>query len=468
MMNWRRPLLSLALRVIHPVTARELALLRRLDRAPAAEIRRVHEQRLEALLRHAYGQTDYYREILGDLGVVRGDGREVRLGEFERIPILTKDVIRAQGPRLRAKTLPPGREAYVNRTGGSTGQPVEYWQDNYYWGVNVATKLYHFKMLGKRLGEPELKIWGSDRDLVLETGTAMRRVQNLGYNRRIVTCGALRPEDIEALIVEVNRFRPKSVWGYIDALYTIAEYVNRTGRKLHSPGVVLGGGGTMFPQMRESIRRAFKAPVINFYGSREMGDVACECARMDGLHVSSNSHKVEVVDAAGRPPVDGEDGDLILTALHNYAMPFIRYRIGDRGCLSSRPCACGRGFPTLKNVSGRGMEAFVRADEAVISPIYLITSVGGIADSGLVRRIQFVQEDYDRVLVKLVPDTTASEADIARWAEAVRGKFRAVMGPTCEVRVERVADIPPTDSGKYLYTISKVKTREPALAKMSA
>jgi phenylacetate-CoA ligase len=301
MTNWRRPLLSLALRAFHPVTARELAFLRRLDRAPAAELRRVHEERLTALLRHAYAQTDYYREVLGDLGVVRGDGREVDLGSFGLIPILTKDIIRAQSPRLRAKELPDGREAYVNRTGGSTGQPVEYWQDDHYWDVNVATKLYHFEMLGKRLGEPELKIWGSDRDLVLETGTALRRAQNYGYNRRIVTCGALRPEDIDALVAEVNRFRPKSVWGYIDALYTIAEYVNRTGAELHGPAAVFGGGGTMFPQMRESIRRAFGAPVINFYGSREMGDVASECAEMDGLHVSSTSHKVEVVDASGRP-----------------------------------------------------------------------------------------------------------------------------------------------------------------------
>jgi phenylacetate-CoA ligase len=166
--EWRRPLLVAGLRLANPLTHRELALLRRLDRAPAAEILALHEERLAALLRHAYAQTDYYREALGDLGVVR-DGGRVDLGRFEDVPILTKEIIREQGDRLRARELPPGRRAYQNRTGGSTGQPTVYWQDSHYWDINVATKLYHFEVLGKRPGEPELKIWGSARDVTLET-----------------------------------------------------------------------------------------------------------------------------------------------------------------------------------------------------------------------------------------------------------------------------------------------------------
>ena len=106
----------------------------------------------------------------------------------------------------------------------------------------------------------------------------------------------------------------------------------------------------------------------------------------------------------------------------------------------------------------------MRADGAVVSPIYRITAVGGLADKGLVRRVQFVQEDHDRVVIRLASDPSATEADIASWTDAIRAKFRAVMGPACDVQVERVADILPTDSGRYLYTISKVKPRKPAPA----
>jgi phenylacetate-CoA ligase len=453
-MNWRAPLLSHMLRFLRPVTYRELSLLRRLEQAPAAEIRRLHEQRLEDLLRHAGENTDYYREVLGDCRVVR-DGR-VDLGWFETIPLLTRDIIRDQEARLRARRLPPGRSAYMNRTGGSTGEPIRYWQDNHYWDVNVATKLYHFSVVGKNLGEPELKLSGSDRDVLRETGTRRARLEKFLYNRRIMTCRQLGEREIEAILDEIETFRPKSIWGYIDALYTIAEHINHTGRWLaHAPAAILGGAGTLFPQMAESIRQAFRAPAINFYGSREMGDVACECQEADGLHISFHSHRVEVLDNIGRN-VEDEDGNFVLTALHNYAMPFIRYRIGDRGRLTRRACACRRGFPLLENVSGRSMEAFVRADGAIISPVYIIASIGYLTEPELVRRIQYIQEDYTRVLVKLVPAAGASAEDLRGHCHKVCMKLQEVMGQDCEVHFEFVDDIPPAASGKYFYTLSKI------------
>jgi phenylacetate-CoA ligase len=398
------------------------------------------------------------------------EGR-VDLGRFDTLPILTKEIIRAEGPRLRARTLPPGRRAFENKTGGSTGQQLTYWQDSHYWDVNVATKTYHFEVLGKRLGDPELKVWGSERDVSDETANWKRKLQNWVYNRRISVCTRLTPEDIERIIGEINAFRPATVWGYIDGLYTIAEYARRHGRRLHRPVAVLGGGGTLLPPMVEPIREAFGAPVINFYGSREMGDVACECPQTAGLHLSMNSHRVEVLDAQGRSVVE-EDGDLVLTSLHNYAMPFIRYRIGDRGRLrgrlTGRLCPCGRQFPLLESVSGRIMEAFVRSDGAVISPLAFVRTVRVLAEPSLIDRLQFVQEDYARIRVRLVTAAGASEEALADRERMIRERIREVMDPSCEVEFERLAEIPPSASGKYLYTVSKVRPLTPGLERFSA
>ena len=343
--GWRESLLMLSLRTMQPTTYRELKLLRRLDRAPVAEIQALHEQRLTALLRHAFEQTDYYREVLGDCGVVR-DGK-VDLSRFDTLPILTKEIIRSQRQRLRARTLPEGRKAFVNKTGGSTGQQVEYDQDNYYWDINVATKLYHFEVLGKRLGDPELKVWGSVRDVSDETAEWRRRAANWLYNRRIVTCTELSPPDIDRIIDEINAFRPATVWGYIDGLYTISTYINQHGRRLHAPVAVLSGGGTLLPTMVEPIQRAFGAPVINYYGSREMGDVACGCTEADGLHISMNSHKVETLDPREKPVIE-EDGDLdpdlapqLRDAVH--PLPYRRPRPAHPACLRLRPAVPAAG-----------------------------------------------------------------------------------------------------------------------------
>src|SRR6266702_1249173 len=154
--NWRSPLIRAALRVRHPEILRELELIRRIEYS-AEKIRAVQRTRLECLLRHAWAETDYYREALADCGVAR-DG-QVNLDHFTDIPFLTKKIIREEGDRLRARSLPKGRRAFANRTSGTSGEPVHFWQDNVYWDITIATRSYHFAMVGKELGEREMKVW---------------------------------------------------------------------------------------------------------------------------------------------------------------------------------------------------------------------------------------------------------------------------------------------------------------------
>jgi phenylacetate-CoA ligase len=187
-----------------------------------------------------------------------------------------------------------------------------------------------------------------------------------------------------------------------------------------------------------------------------MGAVACLCPEGGGLHITSHSHVVEVVDEDGRPVFDRE-GDLVLTSLTNYAMPFLRYWIGDRGNLSSSPCACGSPFPVLESVSGRSIESLVTPAGELVSPIFLITLFGGTLGFGPVSKFQIVQEALDRVTLKVVVDETHSADSIQSTLETVRAHLARVMGEACTVHCERVADIPREASGKYLYTICNVE-----------
>jgi phenylacetate-CoA ligase len=452
-MAWRKPFLLAALKLSRRTVWDELTFLRQLEWKSREEIADVHNERLQKLLVHAWRHCEYYREVLNGSGVVRNG--QVFMDRFADVPILTKEIIRREGTRLRASVLPDGRRAYVNRTGGSTGEPVEYWQDNVYWDIDVATKLYHFEVLGKELGELEMKIWGSDRGIFQETATWKAKLQNFAYHRRALACSRLDDTQMQALIDEINAAKPKSIWSYIDGLYALAEYANRKGLKIRSPVAVFSGGGTLFPHMERAIETAFGAPAINFYGSREMGDVACDCGAKAGLHISSNSHKVEIVDRRGCPVLE-EEGDIVLTSLHNYAMPFIRYKIGDRGKLTDRACLCGRGFPLLQSISGRQMESFLTKEGAIISPIYLITTVGTSLQSQLFKKFQIVQDDYDRVTLKVVACNGSAIGELRSHLDEVATRIRSVMGQDCEVAYDFVEEIPRTSSGKYLYTVTKV------------
>ena len=451
-LNWRKPILQLALNLRQKEVARQLDFVRSVSKKSADGIREVQNDRLTALLLHAWEQTEYYREILSDCSVVR-DG-EVFLDNFSKIPFLTKDILGEEGARLKARVLPPGRTEFLNRTGGSTGQPCEYWQDSVYDAGNMADKLFHFEQMGKALGEPEMKIWGSDRDLMRDTSGLAVKIRNFVYNRRVENCSLLSDERIDEIVDSVNRFRPRLIWGYIDGMFAISEYVLKKGLKIHAPAAVFCGGGTFFPLMQEAIEKAFRCPAINYYGSREMGAVACRCESGGSMHITSHTHVVEVVDSAENPIFD-QDGDLILTSLTNYAMPFIRYKIGDRGCMASKMCSCGQGFPILTSVSGRSMESFITSEGALVSPIFLITMIGTSLRAGLIKKFQLIQEDFALVRLKVIP-ATDDRSEIDEALNTIDGKLRKMMGDGCTIEHEFVEVLPRTPSGKYLYTMRNI------------
>src|ERR1700676_4996975 len=109
-MTWRKPLIRSIFRLLHPGVLRELELIKSIEKSSPAAIKNVQRERLQRLLHHAWSTTEYYRDVLEQCGAVRAG--TVNLDRFDDIPFLTKDIIRSQGPRLRAKSMPEGRRAY--------------------------------------------------------------------------------------------------------------------------------------------------------------------------------------------------------------------------------------------------------------------------------------------------------------------------------------------------------------------
>lgn len=452
-LNWRYIAATAYLRARGSRILKELKLLRRLERASPEEIRALRDQRLTDLLIHAWRHTEYYREVLADCGVVV-DGK-VHLHRFSQLPLLTKDVLLREQSRLRARETAPGRKPFRNSSGGTTGQPTVFWQDSFYWDMVIASKLYTFEMLGKRLGEPEMKIWGSERDLSEGTIGWKARLQNFLYNRDFQQCFHLPSARVDEIVRRINQIRPKLIWSYRDGIDVVAGHILRKGLEVHSPTAIVAGGATLYPHIVKTVEAAFQAPLVNYYGSREFGGVACQCLEREGLHIASYASVVEVVDERARPVVDRE-GELAITSLHNYTMPLIRYQIGDRGTMSSRTCACGRGFPMLESISGRIVERFVNARGDTVDPIYFIRMIRLLYPPAYLQRFQMVQERTDHIRVNMILEEGASSSDVRaklpRFTEAVR----LVMGEECEVKYEFVSEIPLTASGKHQYIVCRV------------
>src|SRR6185437_9633099 len=283
---------------------------------------------------------------------------------------------------------------------------------------------------GYRFGYPLVKIWGSERDLF--EGSEARRTRILRWLRNEHWFNAFRmsPAQMRDCLTRIDRLRPVLVLGYAESLVDLARLMLREGLSVHKPRAVMSAAGPLDPDARHAVEQAFQAPVFDRYGSREVGDVACECESHNGLHVCMPTHHVEILLPDGRPAAPGERGELVVTLLINYSMPLLRFRIGDVSAWRGEPCPCGRVWPLLERVTGRVSDIFLRADGTHVHGEYFTHLFYSL---GWVRKFQVMQEALEQVDVRIVPvDEAGDPADRFRPAlDAVRRKIRLVMGETC-------------------------------------
>jgi phenylacetate-CoA ligase len=244
------------------------------------------------------------------------------------------------------------------------------------------------------------------------------------------------------------------LWCFRDGIDAVARYISDHGIRVHSPASVVLGGATVYPFMAQAIEKAFKSPAISAYGSREVGAVACQCLQRGGLHIATQAHRVEAIGPDGRPVME-TDGELAITPLTNFAMPFIRYRIGDRGRMTRRQCACGRAFPMLDALTGRVVEVLRNSQGEQIDPGYFIWIMAEKVNNGVLKKGQVMQEEDGAITVNLTLEEGASQAQAQPHLEAMREAISRVMGPGCPVRFVFLDDIPLAASGKFPYIVQR-------------
>jgi phenylacetate-CoA ligase len=409
--------------------------------------RRTHEK-LRRLLLHSWRHVPYYRDILPTCGVIRGG--EVKLERFSEIPILTKEIIRREGDRLYSDDHLQ-RRSFSNTSGGSTGLPVRFLQDKEYDEWNIATKLYFNACLGKEFGQRELKLWGSDRDILQGTLTAKDRLLNFFYNRRFFNCYRFGAAQIEELIRLNNRFQPVAYWSYMEAALELARYLQKNPQPFHSPRCLISTIGPLTEEVRKTIESALGCKVYNQYGSREVGPIACQCMEQKGLHTFPWWQYLELIGDDSRRPLTAGQGQVVISTLHNYSMPLIRYAIGDVAVLDPSTCPCGTQTLILKEVLGRTLGYFKKADGTKVHSHFLVQA---LFHKRWIRRFQIVQADYDRVVYQIEKDRP--EEPPVSELEEILSKTRVLMGPDCQVEFEFIEQITPAASGKMMYTISQV------------
>lgn len=423
--------------------------LRKVQFSAESECRDRAARALSKVLKHALTAVPYYRRVTLP---VSADIDRDPFAALRAFPLLDKPTVNANQEALFVDL---GLGAHSNASGGSTGTPVRLVQDRPYLDHNLAAAALFLEWTGIPPRSRVARLWGAPRDIGADGVSIRRRIGDWFANELTLNAFEMQPDDMAKHVARLNRFSPHAIVGYADALDQLARYCHSQQLQLTSPYAVVSAASSLTQEMRSRIETAFNCPVFDRYGTREVGAVAMECQQHDGLHILTDVVHVEVLDDVGREVSDGEEGELVVTALHNFTMPLIRYRIGDRAQRGSGGCACGRPYPRIRRLLGRNEACFKTARGGRVLPEFFIHLIGKEHNYGDLQRFQVVQESMERVVVRLEPISGVQPRILADQGE-IAAEIERAMGSPCTVTFEVVDHIPASPTGKYLYTISRI------------
>lgn len=427
--------------------ARLLALLWQFDRSerwPAEEILDHQLRQLSLILDHAWRHVPFYRERLDAAGW--SAGLVPSLEQLRGIPALTRRDLQDGEISLRSTVVPQQLgNVQESRSSGSTGQPVLVlrtaldgllWQantlrDHQWHGRDLSLKLAAIRAVAAGVADAPLGAmtagWGPASEALCDTGPAA-----------LLSLGA----HIDTQAAWLRRQAPGYLLTYPSNLAALLDHFAATKEKLPGLRAAMTVGETVHPWLRQQCREVLGVDIEDVYSSQELGYIALQCPVSGQYHVMAESVLVEVLDADDRPCAPGETGRLVISSLHNQAMPLIRYEIGDYATVG-KPCSCGRTLPTLERIAGRERNMLRLPGGGRRWPI-----IGPLPyrDIAPVRRFQMIQHSLEDLEVRFVTDRVLSATEESRLARMITES----LGHPFRIRFSRFEkELPRPASGKF-------------------
>ena len=408
------------------------------------ELEHNQQEALGKLLRHAYTHVPYYRDMFHALGILPEDIRTPE--DFRRLPHLTKDIIRENFDRLVAVNFKD--KLIAKATGGSTGVPLNFAHDHdsYQWRMAAARRGYTWA--GCQDGQSTIYIWGAPITVQSKFRRIKESLHQRMLGRKVFNSFHFDAAAMNACFKYINRARPQGMVGYTSAVYHLAEFIKKSGRACVKIPAIITAAEKVFPHQRVLIEEVFGGKVFNSYGSREFMLIGMECEKHEGLHLNIENLVVEILKD-GEPVGPGETGEVVVTDLHNYGFPFIRYSLGDLAIAGTRACGCGRGLPLIKDVEGRLLDV-IRTQKGTIVPGEFFPHL--MKEFNEVHQFQVIQKELNSLELKMV----CREPLDSERTRFLNGALIKVFGDELRIDIQYVDFIPLTASGKFRVTISEV------------
>jgi len=412
----------------------------------AGAIAELQFQQIAGVLRHAFSTVPHYRQLWRE----RYDPRAPLTPErFAALPILSRRELQENFTAMRSTAIPASHGATSeSQSSGSTGMPVRVLKTelvHLMWKViTLRDHLWHRRHLGGKLAAirhgvtaGKFEDWGVATRGLVATGPSV--VTGVGG-------------DTDEQLRWVGEQRPDYLMTYPSIVTELARCSLERGVRFPELKEVRTYGEMVPTELRELCREAWAAPVTDVYSANEVGYIALQCPQHDHLHLQSENVLVEVLDDAGRACAPGQTGRVVVTDLHNLAMPLVRYELGDFA-EPGKHCSCGRGLPVINRVIGRVRNLLLTASGQRYWPTL---DTRGLTKIAAIRQIQFAQVAIDCVETRLVtaaPLTSEQERTIRNLVLShLPGGFRVSLSYRNDIArsaggkyEDFICEIPPAD-----------------------
>ena len=412
------------------------------------KLEKIQEEKLESLLRHAASHVPFYRNILNKEDLSKASS----LDYLFKIPILTRKILQD----FHCEFISDKNTAssmHLHSSGGTTGEPVRYYLDNQLKKLcRAIERRGDYEWTGTLSSSRKVLLWGrvhvSARSLHLVRGFLNKQWKYYLYSAT--------EKDVARVIRHIKLIRPHIIMGYSSFIGRIAQYMEDNDITTIRPRAIISTAELLTQETRDLAQRMFGCRVYNRYASGEFGLIASECP-IGSMHIHSERVLVEVVqNNMSVPP--GTEGEIVITDLDNYAFPLIRYATGDVGVISKSLCACGRGLPVLKRLSGRTTDYIQTPMGGSVLASETFTAFRVVCAKQEIRQVQIIQPSLDTIIARVVPGED--------YTKNLEGEIRRLLFDLCfcdtgvrHIEFEYMNELETAASGKTPYYISLLHSK---------
>ena len=394
--------------------------------------------KLKRLIKHCYENVPFYKKYMVNLGLKPSDIKSVE--QIDLFPIINKEFIQKNYSDLIPININQIKGVKTGQTGGTTGNPLFKRNDantrSSVWG---SYKRYE-DWMGYLNKDKTLNLMGG----YLKDGLKVRaisRVVNALKNSTSVDIYNTSNETFEKIIDLLCKNNFSYIRSYPQFLFSVAQKFEDRGLNFNLKSISLTAEPVL-PVHRNLFKNIFNSEVFDQYGCGEIGGVAYECDKHEGLHVTEERVIVEI----------NKNNELILTDLDNYAMPFIRYWNADQAEIKKNRCSCGRQSKLIKRIIGRTCDYIIGINGEFLHPSYFwaLMYESKLAKNKNLRKFQIVQNSKTNLLIRLVAEQLSDEEKKVLISDITNRIGDMNIDFSYETEIEN------TKTGKYRAVINKV------------